>query len=232
MAHVVDKHIEYNFIKLENVYRINIHIDTRGLYVLYQHMLSTTEFSLTQTNTDVSLSVDTIYNILSNRRRRYAVHYLKYTKQTTGVKELSRQITAWEVGIDPDNVEYSDRRRVYATLKDTHLPMLEEYGLIEYDDSKNIVSPTPTLAELDVYIEIVQDREIPWSDYYIGIASISVLIMLAVGVGVPGIAAIGPLGVSMFIITAFTVSAIIHHHYSKRSRLGVNQKPPELKKQE
>lgn len=60
-------------------------------------------------------------------------------------------------------MEYLGRRRVYATLKNTHLPVLDEHGLIEYDDTENIVCPSSTLAELDVYVEVLRDREIPWS---------------------------------------------------------------------
>lgn len=195
-------------------------------------MLSTTTLSRKPSRTDVSLSQETIYDVLSNRRRRYAVHALKHADEEVDLTELSRRITAWEVGVDPDEVEYQDRRLVYSTLKGTHLPMLDEHDLIDYDDEANVVEPLPSLDEFDVYVEVLQGKEIPWSLYYVGIASVSVLLLLAVVVGVPGLATIGPMGVSLFTITAFGISGVAHHYYGERSRLGNEEKPPELRKRE
>lgn len=180
----------------------------------------------------VSLSHETIYTILSSRRRRYVVHALKRADEEVDLTELSRQITAWEVGVTPQQVEYQQRRRVYTTLKSTHLPMLDEHDLVEYDDEANTVEPSQKLAELDIYVEALQDNEIPWNLYYLGIAVTSILLLVAVGVGVPGISVIGPMGVSLFTITAFAVSGAVHHYYAKRSRLGHGKKPPEVRKQQ
>ena len=195
-------------------------------------MPSTTTPSRGTTDSGASLSQETIYDVLSNRRRRYAIHALKRADEEVDVTELSRRITAWEVGVDPEEVEYQDRRRVYSTLKGTHLPMLDDHDLIDYDEETNLVEPAPLLAELDVYVEVLQGKEIPWSLYYVGIASVSVLLLLAVVVDVPGLAAIGPMGVSLFTITAFGISGVAHHYYGERSRLGNEEKPPELRKRE
>jgi hypothetical protein len=181
---------------------------------------------------NVSLSHETIYTILSSRRRRYAVHALKHADEEINLTELSRQITAWEIGVTPQQVEYQQRRGVYTTLKNAHLPMLDEHDLIEYNDEANTVEPSRKLAELNVYVEALQGNEIPWSLYYLGIAITSILLLFAVGVGVPGIVAIEPMGVSLFTITTFAVSGAVHHYYAKRSQLGYMKKPPEVRKRE
>lgn len=91
---------------------------------------------------DVSLSHEIIYTILSSRRRRYAVNALKCADEKVDLTELARQITAWEVSVTPQQVEYQQRRRVYTTLKSTHLPMLDKHDFVEYDDEANTVEPS------------------------------------------------------------------------------------------
>ena len=191
-------------------------------------MLSTTTATRSAAR-DVSLSEETVFDVLSNRRRRFAVHALKRAEGHVTVADLSTRIAAWEHGIDPDAVDYDQRRNVHSTLKRTHLPMLEESGVIEYDAEANVVEPAAALADLDIYIEVLRGREIPWSQYYLGLAGLSLAVLLAVGTGVPGFALFDPLDVSAFTVTAFAVSAAVHYYYGERARLGSQEKPPELR---
>ena len=176
-----------------------------------------------------SLSEATIYEILSNRRRRYAVHLLKRS-DTMDITELSRQITAWERDMPREEVSYVDQKSVYTALRDTHLPLLADHDLIRYDNEANIVEATSRLSEFEVYVEALDATEIPWGYYYLGIASISVLLFAAVVVGVPGLATVGPLGVSVFTTAAFGLSGSVHYYYRKHSRLGNLEQPPEVRK--
>lgn len=176
-----------------------------------------------------SLSEATIYEVLSNRRRRYAVHILKRS-ETVDVTELSKQITAWERDMPREEVSYTDQKSVYTALRDTHLPLLVQHDLIRYDEEANVVEATPGLSELEVYVEALRGTEIPWGYYYLGLASVSVALFAAVVVGVPGLAAIGPLGVSVFTVASFVVSSSIHYYYGQRSRLGHLERPPEVRK--
>ncbi len=194
-------------------------------------MLSTTTLTRSTTQ-DGSLSEETVFDVLSNRRRRFAIHALKRADDELSVTELSERVTAWEHGIDPEAVEYDQRRNVHSTLKRTHLPMLEENGVIEYDEETNVVAPTAALSDLDIYIEVLRGREIPWSQYYLGLAGLAAVALLAVQTGVPGFAAIEPLAVSVFTVTVFAVSALAHYYYGERARLGNEAKPPELRKRE
>jgi hypothetical protein len=102
----------------------------------------------------------------------------------------------------------------------------------EYDDEAKVVEPTPTLDDLDVYIEVLRGREIPWSLYYLGLAVLAALVQVAVAVEVPGFAALDATAVAVFAVTAFAVSAALHYYYGERARLGNLEKPPELREQE
>ena len=175
------------------------------------------------------LSEDDVYEMLSNRRRRFVIHALKRAEEPVDVSELSTHVTAWERGVDPDAVKYEDRRNVYSTLQRIHLPKLEEKNVVRVDEEANLVEPTPTLDDLDVYIEVLRGREIPWSLYYFGLAVLAGLVLLGVAVGVPGLAAIDGTTAAVFVVTAFTVSALLHYHYGERARLGNLEEPPELR---
>ena len=178
------------------------------------------------------LSEDDVFEMLSNRRRRFVIHALKRAEGPVDVSELSTHVTAWERGVDPEAVKYEDRRNVYSTLQRIHLPKLEEKNVVRVDEEANLVEPTPTLDDLDVYIEVLRGREIPWSLYYFGLAVLAGLVLLGVAVGVPGFAALDGSTAAVFVVTAFTVSALLHYHYGERARLGNLEKPPELRGRE
>lgn len=183
------------------------------------------------TNTG-ELSEDEIFEVLSNRRRRFVIHALKRTAEPIEVSELSTHVTAWEVGVDPDEVTYEDRRNVYSTLQRTHLPKLAEKNVVTLDEEANLVRATPALENLDIYVEVLGSKEIPWSLYYVGLAGVSVSLLLAVATGTPGFAALAPQDVGIFTITAFGVSSIVHHVVGRRTRLGNTEQPPELRKRD
>jgi hypothetical protein len=192
-------------------------------------MLSTTSV---RTTGDVSLPEGEIFELLANRRRRFTIHALKHAGEPMDVADLSTRITAWERGVDPETIDYDDRRNVHTVLTRTHLPKLDEHDVVEYDDEAKVVEPTPALDDLDVYIEVLRGREIPWSLYYLGLAVLAALVQVAVAVGVPGFAALGGTAVAAFVVTAFAVSAALHYYYGERARLGNLEKPPELRERE
>ncbi|OYR46040.1 transcriptional regulator [Halorubrum sp. Hd13] len=174
------------------------------------------------------LSEDEVFEVLSNRRRRFVIHALKRAEEPIDVAELSVHVTGWERDVDPEAVRYEDRRNVYSTLRRTHLPKLEEKNVVTVDEEANLVEPTPELEELDIYVEVLRSREIPWSLYYVGLAGVAVSLMVAVATGTPGFAGLDAIDVGAFTATAFGISAAAHRVVGRRARLGNSEKPPEL----
>ena len=176
------------------------------------------------------LSTDEIFELLSNRRRRFVIHALKRAEEPLDVSDLSTRVTGWELDIDPDEVGYEDRRNVYSTLQRTHLPKLEEKNVITVHEEENLVEPTAELEELDIYVEVLGSREIPWSLYYVGLAGLAAALLCAVAVETPGFAGLEALDVGVFTATVFGISSVAHHTIGRRTRLGNTEKPPELRK--
>ena len=175
------------------------------------------------------LSHDEVYEILANRRRRFVIHALKRNEEPPDVSQLSRYVTAWELGIDPEEVPYEERHNVHSTLRRVHLPKLTENDVVTVDEN-DVVRPAPALEDIDVYVEVLRGKEIPWSLYYVGIAVLSLAMLLAVRVGVLGFAALSVVDVGVFAVTAFGVSSLAHHVIGRRMRLGNTEKPPEARR--
>jgi len=195
-------------------------------------MLPITTTANTSNSNKGELSDDEIYDALSNRRRRFVIHALKRREGPVEISELSAYITAWEIGVDPEEVDYEKQRSVYSTLQRTHLPNLEKKNIVTVDKEENVVCPTPQLESLDIYVEALSSKEISWSLYYVGLAGVAITLLLAVAVEAPIFGALEPLEVGIFTVTAFGISAVLHHIIGRRTRLGNTGKPPELDKRE
>ncbi|TKX48032.1 transcriptional regulator [Halorubrum sp. SD690R] len=193
-------------------------------------MLSTTTTTDRPSRNGGELSEDEVFEVLSNRRRRFVIHALKRAEEPIDVSDLSTHVTAWERGVDPEEVRYEDRRNVYSTLQRTHLPKLEEKNVVTIDDEENLVAPTPELEALDIYVEVLRSREIPWSLYYVGLAGLAASLLLAVATGTPGFAGLEAIDVGVFTATVFGISSVAHHVIGRQARLGNTEKPPEIRK--
>ncbi|OYR62412.1 transcriptional regulator [Halorubrum sp. E3] len=175
------------------------------------------------------LSHEEVFEILANRRRRFVIHALKRANDPPDVSELSRYVTAWEMGVDPEDVPYEERHNVHSTLRRVHLPKLTEANVVTVDED-DVVRPAPALKDLDIYVEVLRGREIPWSLYYLGLAVLAGALLLAVRVGSPGFAALSFVDVGIFVATAFGISSVAHHAIGRRMRLGNTEKPPEVRR--
>lgn len=179
-----------------------------------------------QTDSGESLSKDTIFSTLSNQRRRYVIHYLKHDPEQVRIRDLAEQVAAWENDITVEELTYKQRKRVYTSLHQTHLPKMNDCGIVEYDRDRGLISIASKAAELDVYLEVVSEDDIPWSHFYLGLSAAALLL---VGVAWAGILPVGvpPLGYAAVIALAFGVTAGVHSYLTRQMRVGATDTPVE-----
>ncbi len=79
-----------------------------------------------------ALSLDTIYGMLSESRRRYVLYYF-LENDHANIESLSLQIAAWSQDVTVDAITEEMKESVTTSLIHSHLPKLEDHGLIEYD---------------------------------------------------------------------------------------------------
>ena len=125
----------------------------------------------------------TVHFVLSNRRRRETLKYLAAAPGTTTVRELSEHIAATETGTHPP--PRRARETVYVSLIQTHLPALEEVGVIDYDETHKQVRPRPAARGVRVYMEVVTGVGITWDEYYRYLGVLALLVVLAVQLEAP-----------------------------------------------
>lgn len=120
-----------------------------------------------ETGGTVSLSTDSVFETLSNRRRRYVLHYLKTVGGTVTVRDLSEQLAAWENEVERAQVTSKDRKRLYTALHQTHLPKMQKLRVVKYDRDRGTVTATTSLTEFDLYFESHEGGGFPWSRWYL-----------------------------------------------------------------
>lgn len=131
-----------------------------------------------------AVSRDTIFQMLGNRRRRLTISYLKQIDGQSTVRDIAEHVAAWENGIETVEVTYKQRKRVYTSLYQSHLPKLAKAGLIDYNKDRGTVSLTDKIREVDIYLEMVDKHELTWGEFYFGLGGVFMTLSIAVSMGV------------------------------------------------
>ncbi|MFD1562227.1 hypothetical protein ACFR99_01410 [Haloarchaeobius amylolyticus] len=100
-----------------------------------------------------TLSLDEIYHLLQTQRRRDVLRYLQTADGRVRLRELAEQVAAWEQETTIDELRSDERQRVYISLYQSHLPKLDNHGVVDYDKDRGWVEPTPRAERLYPYLE-------------------------------------------------------------------------------
>lgn len=165
------------------------------------------------------------FELLSNHRRRYAWHHCKQVESQVPLGDLAEQVAAWENEKRVAEITSAERKRVYTSLQQTHLPKLDDAGIVRFEDGA--VELGDRADELEVYVDVVEGDDIPWSEYYLGLTAVSGALMAAVWLtGSTGV--ISGLGWATIVVLAFALSATAHLITDRGRRIGTEGLPPEL----
>jgi len=116
--------------------------------------------------TEESLSQDTAFEILSNSRRRYVLYYLRQQQEPVQLTALAEHVAAWENGTDIESLGNQERKRVYVSLYQTHVPKLADVGLVDYDKEAGTVALAEKGERMDQYLSEPEDT-IRWELLYL-----------------------------------------------------------------
>ncbi|PSQ15965.1 hypothetical protein BRD00_13215 [Halobacteriales archaeon QS_8_69_26] len=174
------------------------------------------------------LSKSDIFDLLRNKRRRYLLHYLMSHDTPVELGDLATRIAAWENDTPIDSVSSQQRKRVYTTLQQTHLPRMDEANIVEYDADRGVVQRTEHTDKLNVYLEIVPRNEFPWREYYLALGAVCCGVVAALWAEVFPLTMLSNLGWLAIVSVVLTGSAAAHVYYERTNRLGAEELPPEL----
>jgi hypothetical protein len=177
---------------------------------------------------DRELSKTEIFDVLRNQRRRYVLQYLKRNETPVELGDLASQVAAWEYDTTVDEVTSAQRKRVYTTLQQTHLPKMDEAKIVEYDSSRGSIESTETTNDLNIYLEIVPGNEFAWREYYLSLGAVSCALVAALWGNVYPFSLVADLVWATVIAALVTVSAVVHIYHERNMRLGQQEAPPEI----
>jgi hypothetical protein len=99
------------------------------------------------------ISKDDAFHILQNARRRAVLRYVLESDQRSFVMgNLAEEVAAWEHETTVARLDSDQRQRVYISLYQAHLPKLADHGIVEYDQHRGVVEPTPLVRVLEPYL--------------------------------------------------------------------------------
>jgi hypothetical protein len=173
------------------------------------------------------LTTDDIFGTLSNQRRRCAIHYLKGADGPVSVRELSEQIAAWENDLPLEEVTPKERKRVYTALHQTHLPMMDRLGVVDYDPDRGTVSLTDAVEALDIYFEVVPASDVRWGEFYLVLGTVSLGLVAAAAAGIFPFRLLPGGAYAALLALVVLASGAVYTYRSRANRLG-GQSPPEF----
>lgn len=183
------------------------------------------------TGTEASLSETALYNALSQKRRRYTLHYLKQRTEPVSAQELAEQVAAWENHKTVQELTSQERKRVYIALYQSHLSTMDEEGLVEYDEDNGMVQLSDSMETIDLYLEIVPAESVPWSFYYAGLANANGLLLALAWFEIHPFTMLPDLAWGAVVLVTFGVSAFVQFYHDRQMRIGDGGPPPELQNQ-
>ncbi|MFC7044116.1 hypothetical protein ACFQH6_00675 [Halobacteriaceae archaeon GCM10025711] len=121
--------------------------------------------------------------------------------------ELAERIASLETGETPP--PRNARQSAYVSLHQTHLPKLDELGIVDYDSNSKVVTPL-RVQDVNIYMEVVPQFGLAWSEYSAGVALLGLLVVFAADIGTPLIAEMSPVLWAYFFLAFIALSGAYH----------------------
>ncbi|AUV80901.1 hypothetical protein C2R22_03880 [Salinigranum rubrum] len=98
-------------------------------------------------------SLDELFQLLSQERRRFALYYLDQADGPVALEELAREVARRENG-SPGPASSDDYAEQLITLKHNHLPRIADATHIEYDRDNRFIRITGMTPEADLLLSV------------------------------------------------------------------------------
>ena len=164
-----------------------------------------------EASVDDELSPDVVFSLLTNARRRRVLLVLEAQRRIE-LGELAERIAAAEQGTTSEGVTSRERKSVYTSLYQTHLPKLAAVGVVDYDRDRGVIERTAAASQLEPYLDPPPTRDRWWAYYLaLGVAGLvlvvgyELLLESMIGVSPLAVAALVLLGVVGLTVTAAVV---------------------------
>ncbi|MEY7849686.1 ArsR family transcriptional regulator [Natrarchaeobius sp. A-rgal3] len=180
--------------------------------------------SVSQSADDEGLSKDIIFELLKNRRRREVLAYLLEAEETVTLGELAEQIAAWENDTDVNALSSDQRKRVYVALYQTHLPKMDDAGIVEYDQDRGLITLADNADLLMMYLDTDSHQQDRWDRWYSLLSVAGAGLVGAAFFGAPLLSSVPTVAIAGTVVFAFFLLSIVHAVRNRRRERSVNGK--------
>lgn len=161
-------------------------------------------------HSDVEISLDDIFDILKNERRRRVLLHLRATEGPVSIRELSETIAAYENDKPAAQLRSDERKRVYVGLYQCHLPKMADHGFVRFDKGRGQISLNEaTAAQAFEYLDNSGTTNAAWAPYYLALAGIGWALFI-IGAGLRGSVTTGLAAVLVLTFVAGTLLIVAH----------------------
>ncbi|WP_440767378.1 DUF7344 domain-containing protein [Natronorubrum sp. DTA7] len=180
--------------------------------------------SVADSDEEQRLSKDVIFELLKNRRRREVLAYLLESDETVTLGELAEQIAAWENDTEVNALSSDQRKRVYVALYQTHLPKMDDAGIVEYDQDRGLISLADNADLLMMYLDTDTHRQDRWDRWYATLSVVGAAVVTGAFLGVPPLSSIPTLGLAGVVVVAFFLLSVAHVATNRQLERNVDGK--------
>lgn len=105
--------------------------------------------------------LDNVFDILSEKRRRYALYYLSQQNDPVRVDDVAAQIAKWEANGSRQSIPDEKFDQIELELYHNDLPKASQLEYIQFDDEEGLVELTEAPHEIDAVIHVAKVIERP-----------------------------------------------------------------------
>jgi DNA-binding transcriptional ArsR family regulator len=109
---------------------------------------------------DGGRQVSEFLEMISSKRRRYVLYALQSEKKAT-FGEVSDRVAIWETETPLEELDERTRQNIRVDLHHTHLPKLEDAGIIRYDRQSGVVHLRDLSDATENVLDYYRDIERP-----------------------------------------------------------------------
>lgn len=133
---------------------------------------------VTEDGGPADLGLDTVFDALTNARRRLVLRYLNEQNGQVTLSDLAEHVAAIENDTTPEALDSQQRKRVYVGLYQSHLPKLDSMGVLTFDQQRGRIERTPAASQLDQYLYDEDTDTRPANRYYMECIGVGAVVLL------------------------------------------------------
>jgi len=126
-------------------------------------------------------------------------------------------VAAWENDTTVQALTSDERQRAYIPLYQSHLPKLDEEGVIEYNKNRGIVKKTQLATELERYLSVGESTDMDsegdeprWDTYYLCVSALGSFLLVGAALHFPLFTVVPSIAVVACTLAAFWLVSVSH----------------------